>query len=200
MSDVRPSLGPRFLEALDLVRRLHAGDIRKITGVPYVSHLLAVSALVLEDGGTEEEAIAGLLHDVLEEHPEGISRKELAARFGNDVLRMVAGCTDTAPDYRGGRKEAWRRRKERYLEQLRRADQDTIRVAMADKVDNLRTILWAHASLGSALWNQFNAGPEDQAWLFRELQAIFAAKARRGYLLWELERNLDRLFAAMRSP
>ncbi|MBI2970772.1 MAG: HD domain-containing protein, partial [Gammaproteobacteria bacterium] len=78
-------LGPRFQDALLFATEIHAGDVRKGTAVPYLSHLLSVCALVLKHGGNEDEAIAALLHDALEDHPEEVTRDDLVERFGPEV-------------------------------------------------------------------------------------------------------------------
>lgn len=96
--------GPRFGEALLYAVKLHGGDVRKGSSIPYVSHLFSVCALVLEDGGDEDEAIAALLHDSLEDHPEEVTRADLERRFGSRVADLVELCSDTPPDYEGGPK------------------------------------------------------------------------------------------------
>jgi (p)ppGpp synthase/HD superfamily hydrolase len=98
------TIGPKFEEALLYAVRVHRGDVRKCTSIPYISHLFSVCALVLEEGGDEDEAIAALLHDTLEDHPEVVTRSDLDTRFGPRVARLVELCTDTPPDYRGGPK------------------------------------------------------------------------------------------------
>ena len=95
--------------------------MRKGTPIPYVAHLLGVCALVLADGGDEDEGIAGLLHDTLEDHSDLVSRYQLEDRFGARVRRLVEGCTDTPADYRGGPKPPWCERKRHYVEHLRDA-------------------------------------------------------------------------------
>ena len=102
-----PTLGPRFQDALLFAVRVHDGELRKGPEIPYVSHLLSVCALVLEDDGDEDEAIAALLHDTLEDHPEEVTKADLERRFGPRVADLVAACTDTPPDYRGGPKALW---------------------------------------------------------------------------------------------
>lgn len=151
----------------------------------YVSHLLNVSGLVLWDGGSEEEAIAGLLHDALEDHPELTSAGEIAKRFGERVAQIVQGCTDTPPDYRGGAKPPWRERKQSYLLHLRDADTGIRRVSMADKLDNARAILTDYRQIGDALWSRFNAGRDDQLWYLRTLADVFADGGASGNLVCE---------------
>src|SRR4051794_23144726 len=155
-------LTPRFDEALTLAARVHRCDPRKGTRIPYLAHLLGVCALILTDGGDEDEAIAGLLHDTLEDHPDRISRSQLESLFGARVRRLVEACTDTPVDYRGGRKPPWRERKLRYLEHLRHAPPDELRVSLADKVDNARAMVTDYRLLGDALWGRFSAGRGDQ--------------------------------------
>jgi (p)ppGpp synthase/HD superfamily hydrolase len=186
-------LTTRFQEGLALATRVHAGDMRKGTSIPYLAHLLGVCALVLTDGGDEDEAIAGLLHDTLEDHPDSVSRTQLQDLFGARVLRLVDSCTDTPADYRGGPKPAWRERKLRYLEHVRHARPDELRVSLADKVDNARAILADYRSLGDALWARFSAGREDQLWYYGALVDVFRAASPPGRLLGQLEAHVEEL-------
>ena len=98
------TLSQKYTEALAYCASVHADQRRKGSPTPYLAHLLSVSALVLEDGGDETEAIAALLHDSLEDQPDRTSPEEIRRRFGEDVLRLVVACTDTPPDYHGGPK------------------------------------------------------------------------------------------------
>ena len=180
-------LTSRFDEALALAARVHAGDVRKGTGIPYLAHLLGVCALILTDGGDEDEAIAGLLHDTLEDHPDRVSREELESRFGSRVRRLVEGCTDTPADYSGGPKPPWRERKRQYLEHLRHAPPDALRVSLADKVDNARAIVADYRMLGEGIWSRFSAGEKDQLWYYRSLVDTIAAAGPPGRLLGELD-------------
>lgn len=181
---------PRFLDALSLAVRLHGADLRKGTSVPYVAHLLGVCALVLLDGGAEDEAIAALLHDALEDHATEISREDIAKRFGAEVLAIVEACTDTPIDYQGGSKPDWRKRKTAYLEHLRKARPEKLRVALADKLDNVRSILADYRHIGDTLWTRFNAGKQDQLWFFRSLVDVFRQAGAKGFLMDELERSV----------
>jgi (p)ppGpp synthase/HD superfamily hydrolase len=152
---------------------------------------MSVCALALEDGGTEEQAIAALLHDVLEDHPEAISADALERGFGSNVCRIVAGCTDTPPEYRGGRKPPWRDRKAAYLAHLRTAPADVRRVALADKVHNLQELLADLARSDPArVWSRFNAGPSDQIWFYRQVGAVLRDAGQQGTLMKTYERAL----------
>lgn len=186
-------LTARYREALLYCLDLHGRDTRKAKPVPYVAHLLSVSALVLEDGGNEDEAIAALLHDALEDHPETASRKEIGDRFGSRVLDLVEACTDTPSDYAGGEKPPWRMRKEAYLAHLRHASAGAIRVALADKLHNGREVLADYRRQGDALWGRFNAPKEDQLWFYRSLVVAFRQGGATGYLIEELERMVSEL-------
>lgn len=140
-----PTLGLRFEDALLFAVRTHDGDVRKGAGeIPYVSHLLSVCALVLEDGGDEDEAIAALLHDTLEDHPEEVTKADLERRLGARVADLVVRCTDTPPDYRGGTKPHWHERKPAYVERIREEGYPLCRVALADKLHNTRSIVLDH--------------------------------------------------------
>jgi (p)ppGpp synthase/HD superfamily hydrolase len=193
MSDRRVPLSGRFLEAVAFAHQVHGSDTRKGTAAPTVAHLLSVCGIVLADGGDEDEAIAALLHDTLEDHPETVSRKELASRFGERVLALVEVCTDTPPDYRGGPKPPWRERKTAFLERLPRTRPGDLRVAVADKLDNARAVLADYRELGEALWPRFNAGREGQLWYYRSLEEGFRYAGMQGRLIDELARVVSEL-------
>ena len=186
-------LTPRFEQALTLAARVHARDVRKGTRIPYVAHLLGVCALILADGGDEDEGIAGLLHDTLEDHPDLVSRSQLENLFGTRVRGLVEGCTDTPADYRGGPKPPWRERKLGYLEHLRHAPPDALRVSLADKLDNARAIATDYRLLGETLWSRFSVGRRDQLWYYRSLVQVIGAARPPGRLLGQLEAQVTEL-------
>ena len=183
----------RFRDALVCAVDLHMADERKGTKVPYVGHLLGVCAWVLADGGDEDEAIAALLHDALEDHPDKISAAEIATRFGERVADLVVGCTDTPPDYQGGAKPPWRSRKESYLAHIARLGHPRCRVALADKLDNMRAILADYRQLGDRLWQRFNAGKDEQLWFYRGSVTAFRAAGAQGLMFDEFERTVHEL-------
>jgi (p)ppGpp synthase/HD superfamily hydrolase len=159
------TLSTRFEEALIFATRLHAGQTRKGTAIPYISHLLAVTGIVLEHGGNEDEAIAALLHDAVEDQGGTATLEEIRRRFGDRVAEIVAGCTDawTTP------KLPWRERKEAYLARLPGATASVHLVSIADKLHNAQTILSDYRTLGESLWSRFNGGKEGTLWSYRAL-------------------------------
>lgn len=194
-----PLLSERFDRAVQRALDLHRTDLRKHTSVPYASHLLGVAALVLEDGGSEDEAIAALLHDVLEDHPEQITAAEIERAFGAGVRRLVGACTDTAPDYRGGDKGPWRPRKERYLEHIR-AGGSVNRVSLADKLHNARSILRDLLQVGDAVWDRFSVPREETLWYYRALVRAFRDVGATGWMIDELDRTVAELERRTRLP
>lgn len=180
-------LSCKFTEALEFAARAHDGQVKKGTRIPYVSHLLAVCALVLEHGGTEKEAIAALLHDTLEDQPQRVSRAAIRDRFGAEVLRIVEGCSDTPRGYTGGKKPPWKVRKQGYLRRLRRHGEGVVLVALADKLHNARAIRSDYDELGDELWGKFNAGRDDQMWYFRALVSAFRKTGAPRRMLKEFE-------------
>jgi (p)ppGpp synthase/HD superfamily hydrolase len=169
-------LDARFDEALTFASRLHRAQRRKGTSIPYISHLLAVCALVIEDGGSDDEAIAALLHDALEDqasrYPGGRSALRLFIEhsFGSRVLKIVDDCTD---DERLG-KLNWRGRKNAYLEHIRQADAASRRVSCADKLHNARCILADCRKIGEHVWERFRTkSRDDQLWYYAELVRAF---------------------------
>ena len=178
---------PRLYQALQFTFELHGRDARKGGNIPYMAHLLSVCALVQQDGGDEDEAIAALLHDALEDKSELTDRGDFSRRFGPRVLEIIEVSIDTPPDYAGGIKPPWRQRKEAYLNHARHADPTLLRVTIADKVDNARSILADYRRLGDDLWQRFNAGREDQLWYYTSAIAAYKSAGCRGPLLDELE-------------
>jgi (p)ppGpp synthase/HD superfamily hydrolase len=164
-----PKLTARFEAALVYAHQLHRHQIRKASGTPYIAHLLSVTALVLEEGGSEDEAIAALLHDAVEDQGGQATREEIKQRFGDTVVAIVDGCTesDTIP------KPPWRDRKQRYLEQLRQGSPSVRRVALADKLHNARTILFDYQQHGENVWSAFSAGKEGVLWFYHSLLQLY---------------------------
>ena len=190
----------KFQEALVFAADVHKGQVKKGTSIPYISHPLAVCALVLEHGGDEEEAIAALLHDILEDHPETVTRERLQEQFGERVLSVVEGCTDTPPNYRGGPKPPWRERKIAYIDRLRREGSAYARVALADKLHSARAILSDYRQLGDQLWSRFNAGKEEQLWYFRSLVGAFADAGAPSQMVEEFNHTVIQLEGLAKAP
>ena len=161
----------RIEEALVYATRLHANQRRKGSDVPYIAHLLAVTSIVLEHGGTEDEAIAALLHDAVEDQGGAATREEIRRRFGEVVVAIVDGCTDTdvMP------KPPWRPRKEAYIAHLAHASPAVLLVSAADKLHNARTVLTDYRLVGEALWDRFTGGREGTLWYYRAVVEAFRA-------------------------
>jgi len=168
--------GERFEQALAFAAKLHRDQLRKGTDVPYVSHLLAVAAIAIEHGASEGEAIAALLHDAIEDQAGAFGgaaklKAEIRARFGDEVLAIVEGCTDaeTTP------KPPWKPRKEAYLRHLQTASPSVLLVSCADKLHNVRATLsdLAAAPDRDAYWKRFNGGREGTFWYYRSLGKIY---------------------------
>ena len=162
-------LSSRFSQALEFAFKLHSGQYRKGGPIPYIAHLLGVTALVLEDGGDEDEAIAALLHDAVEDQGGLPILRQIRECFGDRVAEIVDGCTDayTTP------KPPWRERKEAYIARLIVAGASVRRVSLADKVHNARTLLADLRREGAATWPRFNGGRLGTLWYYRALLEIF---------------------------
>ncbi|HEY3672098.1 MAG TPA: HD domain-containing protein [Acidimicrobiia bacterium] len=182
VSNAGAVLSDRFASAVDWAIELHCDQTRKGTGVPYVAHLIEVAALVLHDGGTESEAIAGLLHDAIED--AGVKPKQIRKRYGRKVSRIVKACTETIDGKLPGASKAprdastWRARKQEAIDHL--ADLDTptpvLRVKAADALANARSIVADLRRTGPEVWQRFHAGAIDQLWYYRSLTVILVAR------------------------
>ena len=187
------TLSRRFEDALTYATVIHAGQLRKGTGIPYIAHILGVTAIALEHGADEDEAMAALLHDAGED-AGGLGRiADIRTRFGSKVADIVAGCTDavTLP------KPPWRERKEKYIAHLKDADDSTLLVSASDKLHNARAILSDLRKDGDAVWSRFKGGKEGTLWYYRSLVTAFRQHGSSD-LVDELERvvsEIERLAA-----
>ena len=177
----------RFSAALAFATRLHAAQLRKGTAIPYISHLLAVCAIVLQHGGTEDEAIAALLHDAVEDQGGAPTLREIDHLFGGAVSEIIEGCTDADAIP----KPPWRGRKEKYLAHLLTAPHSVRLVCAADKLDNARSILADYRVLGEALWSRFNGGKEGTLWYYRAVVEVL--KVDQTPLVEELNRVVSEI-------
>jgi (p)ppGpp synthase/HD superfamily hydrolase len=185
----------RFDTALQFASGLHHQQTRKGGSVPYIAHLMSVCALVIEAGGDEDQAIAGLLHDAVEDQGGIPTLETIRHMFGDRVARIVEACSDsTATD--PNEKPPWRERKVKYLEHLRMASADVVLVSAADKLHNARAILSDYRVVGERLWTRFNAAKADQLWYYGALVETLSHTAAPKAIVDELSRvaeELDRL-------
>jgi len=182
------NLSERFEEALVWATRLHRSQRRKGSPVPYVAHLLGVTSIVLQYGGNEDEAIAALLHDAVEDQGGEPVLREIERRFGDAVAAIVAGCTDSMVQPR----PPWRERKEAYLAHLPHASESVRRVSAADKLHNARAIIADYRLLGEELWSRFTGSRNGTLWYYRALVEAFQA-AGTDPLVEELARTVEEL-------
>ena len=150
-------LGGRFDDAFRYAHEIHAAQQRKGTNAPYIGHLMGVASIVLDDGGTEDEAIAALLHDAAEDHGGRERLEDIRARFGDAVARIVEDCTDSWEAV----KLPWAERKQAYVRHARKLPGPSLRVSAADKVHNAYAILRDLRNLGEKVWDRFSAAPDD---------------------------------------
>ena len=162
--------GPRYESALAFACSQHHGQVRKGSGAPYISHPLAVSSLVADYGGDEDQAIAALLHDVLEDC--GVTREELEARYGARVASIVVAATDTTDDP----KPPWRPRKEAHIAKVKEQPPEVKLVLSADKLHNAQSIVrdLGRRSVGADVFNRFTADKPDVQWYYRAMWSALA--------------------------
>src|SRR5436190_2611316 len=184
-------LSPQFEKALIYVTRIHGGQHRKKTRIPYIAHILGVAAIAMEYGADETEAIAALLHDAVEDCGGAKRLRDIKRKFGKAVAKIVEGCTDTDQTP----KPPWLARKEAYIAHLRHAPVSTQIVSAADKLHNLRAILMDYRTERDKLWSRFNGGKEGTPWYYAALLEAFPGGKRLASLLAELERTLTALEA-----
>jgi (p)ppGpp synthase/HD superfamily hydrolase len=178
--------GEKFDHALVYASRLHRDQVRKGTSTPYITHLLAVASIVGENGGTEDEVVAALLHDAPEDQGGEATLQEIRDQFGDGVAEIVDGCTDTYETP----KPPWRERKERYLAHLADASGSVRLLSSADKLHNARTVLSDYRLLGEDLWTRFNGKKEGTLWYYRAVVDVLQGDSP---IVEELDRTVSEL-------
>lgn len=161
------ALASHFEDALVFAAQKHQRQTRKGTDIPYISHLVQVAGLALENGANEDEAVAALLHDVMED--QDVTQAELTQHFGPEVATIVAACSDSE----GSDKAPWRQRKEAYIAHITDAPRSVRLVSACDKLHNARAILADYTELGEGLWSRFNATRPDILWYYQSLAHAF---------------------------
>ncbi len=183
-------LSPLFEAALQVALAAHKNHLRKGTQVPYASHLLAVASIVLDYGGDEDEAIAALLHDSVEDR--GVDPEDIRQRFGDKVANIVVACSDSL-EKDPNNKADWRKRKEAYLEHLETAPSPVLLVSAADKLHNVRSIAKDFLEVGHAVWARFKGGKDGTLWYYNSLVEIFRKRGEHRMLVNELARTVAEL-------
>ena len=188
----------RLINALEAAALMHAAQRRKGTDIPYLAHLMGTCAIALEYGADEDEAIAALLHDAIEDVTPTKAARAAVAGFGERVLRIVEACTDTDEHP----KPPWRPRKEAYLRKLAGADASVLLVSATDKLHNARSVVADLRTVGDAVWTRFGGKRKGSLWYYRALVDAFRANpAHRPELIDELDRTvteMERLARARR--
>src|SRR5439155_19729700 len=178
-------LSRQFEKALIYATRIHGGQLRKKTRIPYIAHILGVCAIAMEYGANETEAIAALLHDAVEDCGGAKRLRDIERKFGKKVAKIVQGCTDADQTP----KPPWLERKKAYVAHVRHAPMSTKLVSASDKLHNVRAILMDYRKEGERLWTRFNRGKQGALWYYRALVNGFSGK-RIQALVQELDRTL----------
>ncbi len=191
METAPPALTERFLAAVAFAQEIHGAQRRAGTEIPFMAHLLVVTGLVLEDGGDEDQAISAMLHDSVEDGGGRPMLDRIDQAFGPRVAAIVEGCSDSVD---GDPTEPWIERKRRYLAHLPTVEDDaTLRVSLADKVHNARSIVRDYREEGHALWTRFpHRSPREQLWYYTGLVEFFDRR-RPGPLTEDLWRAVGEL-------
>jgi (p)ppGpp synthase/HD superfamily hydrolase len=184
----------RFRHAFDLALELHGDLTRKGGDIPYMGHLLGVTAIVIDDGGSEEEVLAALLHDGPEDAGGEATLARIGDEFGTEVADIVAHLSDTFEDP----KPEWKERKENYLSELAAMPDEPISrkvlgVSLADKLHNVRSILLDRHQVGEAIWERFNGGKDGSIWYYESLLGTYERKLGETALVEEFRAAVSRL-------
>ena len=190
------AVGERLVRAFTLAVELHSRQARKQRGIPYISHLMDVSALVMQYGGSEDQAIAALLHDGPEDNGGRATLERITREFGSHVARMVQDCSDSYEGEDDGL--TWMERKQAQFN-LFSADAlfDSCLVYAADKISNTRTLTDFLRRSGHHAWKAFAGKPHRKVWYMREMAAIFRGRGTEPGMVEELDRCLDTLEQVM---
>ena len=190
-------ISSRLSSALALAVQAHDGQVRKGTTIPYIAHPMGVASIALDFGATENQAIAALLHDVLEDGGPHYAPL-IEAQFGAEVLALVQACTDGVPDA-SGMKADWGERKRAYLAHLAQAPAEVLLVSGADKLHNARAIVSDLITIGPEVFKRFKAGRDGTLWYYRALADVFTQRRAPVAVSLETEvRQMERLAGAQR--
>jgi (p)ppGpp synthase/HD superfamily hydrolase len=182
----------RLIDALGVAARLHALQRRKGSEIPYLAHLLGACSIALDYGADEDEAIAALLHDAIEDVQPTEDARAAVAGFGERVLHIVEGCTDSDQHP----KPPWRDRKQAYIDHLAEADASVLLVSSADKLHNARSVVADLRRQGESTWERFTGGRDGSLWYYRALVGAFRANpAHHVALVDELDRAVTEMEA-----
>ena len=190
-------LSEKFEEALVYATQAHGNQMRKKTGIPFVAHILGVTAIALEYGASETEAISALLHDTVEDCGGADRLRDIRKKFGDDVAGIVDGCTDTYETP----KPPWLERKRAYIEHLKDSDSSTRLVSASDKLHNTRAILAELRRHGTDVFDRFGGKKDGTLWYYRTLVTAFREHGNHTDLIGELDRvvtEIEKLTGARR--
>lgn len=170
-------LTDRFFEAMAYATKWHKEQVRKSTNIAYISHPFGVAALIIEAGGDEDQAIAGLLHDVAEDCGGEVRLTEISEKFGSRVAGIVRGCSDSLVVDQT-KKDPWKVRKQAHIDHLASADVDTLLVTAADKTHNARAIATDYQDIGDEVWERFNKETNKALilWYYESVYAVLDGK------------------------
>jgi len=190
-------ISSRLSSALALAVKAHDGQVRKGTAIPYIAHPMGVASIALDFGASEDQAIAALLHDVLEDGGPHYAPL-IEAQFGAEVLALVQACTDGVPDA-SGVKADWGERKRAYLAHLAQTPDEVLLVSGADKLHNARAIVSDLITSGPEVFKRFKAGREGTLWYYRALADVLTQRRAPMAVMLEAEvRQMERLAGAQR--
>ena len=184
-----PAYSERYDEALALAARAHRHQTRKGSDVPYLVHPVHVSVILLRHGFPGDVAIAGLLHDVVED--QGIPLSDIEAGFGHAVANMVAVLTERKRE--NGIERTWVTRKQEALDQLKEAGPDAVAVKAADLLHNTRTLARQLHRQGPSAWSHYSRGPDDSLWYARSVASIVRDLLGAHALVDELDNAINHL-------
>ena len=187
MYKIRSMISNRFAQAVEFATKLHDGQVRKGTSIPYISHPIAVASLVMEHGGTEDETIAALLHDVVEDCGGQPVLNEVRKLFGDNVATIVDGCTEThiRP------KPPWIERKKKYISHMKTASPSVRLVACADKIHNIRSLIADYRQVGESVWERFRANKKETVWFYNEVLQSLKDSGENRPIILDLEKEIE---------
>jgi (p)ppGpp synthase/HD superfamily hydrolase len=188
-------LSAKFEEALVYATRAHGDQMRKKTGIPYTAHILGVTAIALEYGANETEAIGALLHDAVEDCGGAERLRDIRQKFGDDVAGIVDGCTDSYETP----KPPWLERKRAYIEHLKDTDSSTRLVSASDKLHNTRAILAEFRRHGPEVFERFGGKTDGTLWYYRTLVTAFRRHGDHADLIDELDRVVSEIEKLVRG-
>lgn len=183
----------KLSEAFEFANQVHKDQVRTGSGAPYICHIIQVCGLVLEYGGSVDDAKGALFHDIFEDHGHKFKPEDVALKFGQKCVDIALECSDCVVTKENEKKAPWHERKTKYLESISAKSNSAKLVTCADKIHNMRTTISDYNLMGKEVWNKFNASEADTKWYYNAIYEELKSSGFDNRIMYEFKNTVDKL-------